>query len=116
METTTPKPSANVGTLDLTKPPGATPVDSTKAPTLVADTVERAVQDPTATAGSGLPQTSRFPTRARNAGREGQTDVETKSQSFSSQGWAESARNAVRDHPLAVVGVALIAGLLVGRL
>jgi ElaB/YqjD/DUF883 family membrane-anchored ribosome-binding protein len=66
---------------------------------------------------SRAPQTSRFPNRARDAGREGQTNVETKSEDFfSSQDWAESARNAIRAHPLAVVGVALVAGLLVGRL
>ena len=63
------------------------------------------------------PQTSRFPTRARDAGREGPTNVETKIEDFfSSQNWSESARNAVREHPLAVVGVALVAGLLIGRL
>ena len=30
--------------------------------------------------------------------------------------WAEAARNEVREHPLTVVGVALIAGLMIGRL
>ena len=39
-----------------------------------------------------------------------------RSNFFSSQDWTESARNAVRAHPLAVVGVALVAGLLLGRL
>ena len=69
------------------------------------------------TAASPAPQTSRFPTRARDAGREGQTNVETKGEGFfSSQNWSESARNAVREHPLAVAGVALVAGLLIGRL
>jgi len=30
--------------------------------------------------------------------------------------WAEAARNEVREHPLTVVGIALIAGLVIGRL
>ena len=30
--------------------------------------------------------------------------------------WAESARDQVRAHPLAVVGLAVLAGLLIGRL
>ena len=116
METTTPKTAEKAGTLTLTKPLSAAPVESTQAATLVGDTVDRTAQD-SATVESRAPQTSRFPTRARDAGREGQTNVETKIEDFfSSQNWAESARNAVRAHPLAVVGVALVAGLLIGRL
>ena len=30
--------------------------------------------------------------------------------------WAESARNKVREHPLAAVGIALMMGLMIGRL
>ena len=30
--------------------------------------------------------------------------------------WAETVRNEVREHPLAMVGIALIAGLVIGRL
>ena len=113
----TPKTAAKVGTLNLTKPLGAAPVESTQVVTPVGDTVDRTAQDTTATVDSRALQTSRFPTRARDAGREGETNLETKSEGFfSSQDWAESARNAVRKHPLAVVGVALVAGLLVGRL
>ena len=97
METTTPNTAAKVETLNPTKPLSATPVESTQA--------------------APPPLTSRFPTRARDAGNEGQANVETKIEDFfSSQNWAESARDAVRAHPLAVVGVALVAGLLVGRL
>ena len=117
METTTPDTAARVETLNPTKPLSAAPVESTQATTRVGDTMDRTAQDATATVDSRAPQTSRFPTRARDAGREGQTNVETKIEDFfSSQDWAESARNAVRAHPLAVVGVALVAGLLLGRL
>jgi ElaB/YqjD/DUF883 family membrane-anchored ribosome-binding protein len=92
METTTPNIAAKVETSTLTKPLSAAPVESTQA-------------------------TSRFPTRARHPGSEEQATAETKIEDFfSSQNWTESARDAVRAHPLAVVGVALVAGLIVGRL
>ena len=117
METTTPKTAAKGGTLNLPKPLSAAPVESTQAATPVGDTANPAAQGATAPLDSRAPQTSRFPTRARNPGSEGQTNVETKIEDFfSSQDWAESARNAVRAHPLAVVGIAIVAGLLVGRL
>ncbi len=117
METTTPKTAAKVGTSNQTKPLSAAPVESTQAATRVEDTVDRTAQEAAATVNSQAPQPSRFPTSARNPGREGQTNLETKTEDvFSSQNWVESARNAVREHPLAVVGVALVAGLLVGRL
>lgn len=115
METTTPKPAANVGTLHLNKPFGAAPVESTQAGTRVEGTVDSTTS--AATEGLAPKTTSRFPARARDAGREGQTKVETKIEDFFfNQDWAESARNEVRKHPLAVVGIALVAGLLVGRL
>jgi hypothetical protein len=63
------------------------------------------------------PSTSRFPLRARNAGREGRATLETESKGFLlKQVWAQSARDVVRANPLAVVGAALVLGLLVGRL
>ena len=118
METTTPHTAAKVGTLNLAKPLSGAPPESTPAATHAGDTDNRTAQGATATVDSRAPQTSRFPTRARDdAGREGQTNVETKIEDlFFSQDWAESARNAVRAHPLAVVSVALVAGLLLGRL
>ena len=117
MEPPTPNTAAKGGTLNLTKPLSAAPVESTQAATPVGETVDHTVLGATATVDSRAAQTSRFPTRARDAGHEGQTNVETKIENvFSSQNWAESARNAVRAHPLAVVGIALVAGLLVGRL
>jgi ElaB/YqjD/DUF883 family membrane-anchored ribosome-binding protein len=116
METTTPTTAAKVGTLNLNKPLSAAPLESTQAATSVGDTVDRTAQGATAT-GTRAPQTSRFPTRARAAGPEGQASVENRIEDFfSGQDWAESARNAVRAHPLAIVGIALVAGLLVGRL
>ena len=104
METTTTNTAAKVETSNPTKPLSAAPVD-------------RTAQGATATVESQAPQTSRFPTRARHPGSEEQANADNKAEDFfSSQDWAESARNAVREHPLAVVGVALVAGLLLGRL
>ena len=94
METTTPDTDAKVGTLHLAKP-----LESTQA----------------AGANSGT-STSRFPARAQDAGTEGQANLKTTLEDFLSGDWAESARDEIRKHPLAVVGVALVAGLLVGRL
>lgn len=109
METTNPKTAAKSATLSLAQPTDAVP--STQAP--FADAVDRTGQDTTA---SRALRASRFPTRARDAGRE-ETGLDTKIGGFfSGQDWTESARNAVREHPLAVVGVALVVGLLVGRL
>jgi len=117
METTTPDIAAKVENLNLTKSVSTAPAEPTQAATPVEDTANRTAQDATSTVDSRTAQTSRFPTSARNPGREGHTNVETKIEDFfSSQNWAESARNAVREHPLAVVGVALVAGLLIGRL
>ena len=117
METTIPNTAARVETLNPTKPLSAAPVESTQAATRVEDTLDRTAQGATAAVDSRGPQTSRFPTRARDAGSEGQANVESKIEDFfSSQDWAESARDAVREHPLAAVGIALVAGLLVGRL
>ena len=114
METTTPTKS---GTLNLAKPPGAGPVESMQAATPIGTPMDRTAQESTVTMESQAPLTSRFPPRARDEDREGQTGLGTKIEGFfSNQDWAESAREAVRAHPLAVVGVALIAGLLVGRL
>ncbi len=108
METTTAKPAATAGTLHLSKPPGATQAESTQAATRFEGTADKV---------SRASQTSRFPPRAQLAVDEGQPNLETKIEDFfSNQDWAESARNEVRAHPLAVVGVALVAGLLIGRL
>ena len=89
METTTPNTDAKTGTLHLPRQ-GA--------------------------ANSGSLQTSRFPARAQDTGPEGPANLETKIRDVFSGDWADSARNEVRKHPLAIVGVALVAGLLVGRL
>jgi ElaB/YqjD/DUF883 family membrane-anchored ribosome-binding protein len=53
---------------------------------------------------------------ARSVGSDAQTTAYAKYQDFVKGEWAESMREEVRARPLAVVGIALVAGLLIGRL
>ncbi|MGH6611356.1 MAG: DUF883 family protein [Burkholderiaceae bacterium] len=56
--------------------------------------------------------------RARTAAGEAQNTLYAKYDDFMAmeEEWAESARDQIRAHPLAVVGIAVLAGLLIGRL
>jgi len=56
--------------------------------------------------------------RARSAATDAQSTLYAKYDDFMAmeEEWAESARDQIRAHPLAVVGIALAAGLLIGRL
>jgi ElaB/YqjD/DUF883 family membrane-anchored ribosome-binding protein len=56
--------------------------------------------------------------RARNAAGDAQSTLYAKYDDFMAmeEEWVESARDQIRAHPLAVVGIALVAGLLIGRL
>jgi len=54
--------------------------------------------------------------RAKTAVSDAQTTLYAKFDDFrNSEDWAESARDEIRAHPLAIVGIALLAGLLIGR-
>lgn len=56
--------------------------------------------------------------RARAAATDAQDTLYAKYDDFMAmeEEWAESARDQIRAHPLAIVGVALLAGLLIGKL
>jgi ElaB/YqjD/DUF883 family membrane-anchored ribosome-binding protein len=56
--------------------------------------------------------------RARSAATGAQDTLYAKYDDFMAleEEWAESARDQIRAHPLAVVGIALLAGVLIGRL
>ncbi len=56
--------------------------------------------------------------RARTAATDAQSTLYAKYDDFMAmeEEWAESARDQIRAHPLAVVGIALAAGWLIGRL
>ncbi|MGZ9074363.1 MAG: hypothetical protein ACXW13_01185 [Burkholderiaceae bacterium] len=116
METTFPKTS-NPGIKSTTKTLGG--ASTTDAATSDAahglvdrvtdgahDTVDRVV----AKAGPALD-------RARDAAGNLKTTAYTKWDDFiNSEDKAESARSEIRDHPLTVVAIALVAGVIIGRL
>ena len=115
METTT-STTADVGTLHLPRASAAgTPevtqaVDSSHA---AIDRSSQAIHD----------TVDRVATKAVSmADSLADTTVDSQSPQFAkfddlmNSEWAEAARNEVREHPLAVVGIALIAGLVIGRL
>lgn len=55
--------------------------------------------------------------RARDAASDLKTNAYTRWDDFiNSEDKAESARSEIRDHPLTVVAIALVAGVLLGRL
>jgi ElaB/YqjD/DUF883 family membrane-anchored ribosome-binding protein len=54
--------------------------------------------------------------RAADTAADSQSPQFAKLDELMNSEWAEAARNEVREHPLTVVGVALIAGLIIGRL
>lgn len=54
--------------------------------------------------------------RVRSAATDVQTSAYAKYDDFVNAEWVESARNEVRARPLAAVGIALAAGLLISRL
>ena len=54
--------------------------------------------------------------RAKNVASDVQTTLYAKFDDFrNSDDWTESARDEIRAHPLAIVGIALLAGLIIGR-
>ena len=71
--------------LNVNKPLSGAPTESTQA-----GAVDRTAQGATVAVDGRTPQTSRFPTRARDAGGEGQTNVETKIETSSP---AKTGRN-----------------------
>jgi len=117
METTTTK-TGDLESVGGTRTAGSTgTTEATKAADRVqgaADYVAQGAHDAVdrmaAKAGPALD-------RAGSAASDGATSVHTKYDDFiRSEDWVESARNEIRARPLAVVGVALVAGLLMGRL
>lgn len=109
--------TANPGIKSTTKPMGgSTTTDAElsgaahglvdRASDVTHDSVDRVV----AKAGPALD-------RAREAAIDLKTTAYTKWDDFiSSEDKAESARSEIREHPLTVVAIALVAGVIIGRL
>ena len=116
METTTPKTgysgaASGTATMGSTSKPEASRVAESAHGAVdqvmqgAHDTVDRFA----AKAGPALD-------RARSAASDIQTTAYTKYDDFIKGEWVESAREEVRARPLAAVGIALAAGLLLSRL
>lgn len=108
METTTPNP--NMGTLGKTNP--GQPADRAHS------AVDRVAQGAHDTVDRVAAKAAPLLDRARSTAAEAQDTLYSKYDDFMAmeEEWAESAREQIRAHPLRVVGIALLAGLLIGRL
>ena len=115
METTISN-TAHAGTLHLPQTPAAGTTGATQAANSSHAAVDRAAQ--------GIHETVERVAAKAAAMADGVADTTVDSQSpqlakfddLMDSEWAEAARNEVREHPLAAVGIALIAGLMIGRL
>lgn len=120
METTTPK--SGLGTMGSTGGMGTTGstgrVEAGQAADRVHSTVDRVAQGAHDTVDRLAAKAGPALDRARNVASDAQSTLYGKYDDFMAmeEEWAESARDQIRAHPLAVVGIALAAGLLIGRL
>jgi ElaB/YqjD/DUF883 family membrane-anchored ribosome-binding protein len=112
METSTP----NTGNLGTTG--GTGKVNPNQAAERAHSTVDRVAQGAHDTVDRLAAKATPMLDRARSAASDAQDTLYAKYDDFIAmeEEWAESARDQIRAHPLAVVGIALLAGLLIGRL
>ena len=112
METSTP----NTGNLGTTGSTGK--LNPGQAAERAHSTVDRVAQGAHETVDRLAAKAAPMLDRARSAASDAQDTLYAKYDDFVAmeEEWAESARDQIRAHPLAVVGIALLAGLLIGRL
>ena len=112
METSTPN-TGNLGTAG-----GTGKVSPSQAAERAHSTVDRVAQGAHETVDRLAAKAAPMLDRARSAASDAQDTLYAKYDDFVAmeEEWAESARDQIRAHPLAVVGIALLAGLLIGRL
>lgn len=112
METTNP----NTGNLGTTG--GTGKINPTQVADRAHTTVDRVAQGAHDTVDRLAAKASPVLDRARAVATDAQDTLYAKYDDFMAMEaeWAESARDQIRAHPLAVVGIALVAGLLIGRL
>ncbi len=115
METTTPK-TGYTGAVSGTTMGSTSEVEANRAAESVHGTVDHVAQ-------GAHDAVDRIATKAvsalddvRSAASDVETTAYTKYDNFINAEWVESAREEVRARPLAAVGIALAAGLLLGRL
>ncbi len=110
METTNPN-TGNLGTMGTTG-------KAAQAADRAHSTVDRVAQGAHDTVDRLASKAAPLLDRARTTAADAQDTLYAKYDDFMAmeEEWAESARDQIRAHPLAVVGIALVAGLLIGRL
>jgi ElaB/YqjD/DUF883 family membrane-anchored ribosome-binding protein len=111
METTTSN-TGNFGTI------GTTTGKANQAADRAHSTVDRVAQGAHETVDRLAAKAAPLLDRAKSTAADAQDTLYAKYDDFMAmeEEWAESARDQIRAHPLAVVGIALVAGLLIGRL
>ena len=116
METTTPKTGYS-GAVSGTATMGSTSkVEANRAADSAHGTVDQVAQGAHDTVDRIAAKAGPALDRARSAASDIQTTAYTKYDDFINGEWVESAREEVRARPLAAVGIALAAGLLLSRL
>lgn len=116
METTTPKPGYS-GAVSGTATMGSTgTLEANKAAESAHGTVDHVVQGAHDTVDRIAAKAAPAVDRVRSAASDVQATASAKYDDLINAEWVESAREEVRARPLAAVGIALAAGLLLGRL
>lgn len=116
METTTPKTGYSGAVSGTTTIGGAGRFDANRAADSAHGTVDNVAQSAHDAVERVATKAVRAVDRLRSSGSDIQTDISTKFGDLANAEWVESAREEVRARPLAAVGVALAAGLLLSRL
>lgn len=116
MQTTTPK-TGSIGTAGVSGTMGTSKDETNRTADRAHDVVDRVTQGAHDAVDRVASKAAPALDRARTAASDAQTTLYTKFDDFvHSDDWAESARDEIREHPLALVGIALLAGLIIGRL
>ncbi|HZA94936.1 MAG TPA: hypothetical protein VE421_02285 [Burkholderiaceae bacterium] len=118
METTNPSAGSNFGTMGTTGGTMGTTGRANQAADRAHSTVDRVAQGAHETVDRLAAKAAPLLDRAKSTAADAQDTLYAKYDDFMAmeEEWAESARDQIRAHPLAVVGIALVAGLLIGRL
>lgn len=116
METTTSKTGYSGAVGGTTTIGSPSQLEANRAADSAHGTVDNVAQDVHDAVDRVATKAARAVDRLRYSGSDIQTDVSTKFGDLANAEWVESARQEVRARPLAAVGVALAAGLLLSRL
>ncbi|MGZ9057942.1 MAG: hypothetical protein ACXW14_01720 [Burkholderiaceae bacterium] len=115
METTT-SPTVHAGTLHFPKTSAAGTNEAFEPTNSSHANVDRAAQEIQETVERVAAKAAAMAEGVADTTVDLQSPQVAKFNDLMSSEWAESARNEIREHPLAVVGIALVVGLVIGRL